>query len=85
MNRLEPIPIGLDHPASPLAQPPIRAPEAVNAPTAVCRVHNGRIVHQLADGDEYGKVYFCPIGEMYWRLQKNIAGMYAPLKFAKGL
>lgn len=85
MNRLEPIPIGLDYPASPLAKPPIRGPEAVNAPTAICRMHNGRIAHGLAAGDYYGMVLYCPVGKMYWRLQERIPGLFAPLKFPKGL
>jgi len=82
---LEPRQIGLDYPASSLAQPPIRPDEALNAPTAVCRYHDGRIRHTWAEGDRYGNVYFCPIGQMYWRLNKHQNGFLEPLSFPKGL
>lgn len=76
---------GAPHEASELAEPLITPDEAKRAETAVCRVHKGRIGDQLADGDFYGRVYFCPIGSMYWRLTKHLSGLQAPLKFPKGL
>jgi hypothetical protein len=76
--------IGLDYPASD-AIPPILPEEARNAEPALCRLHKGRIAIQLADGDFYGKVFFCPVGRSYWRLSKQQDGMLKPLKFPKGM
>jgi hypothetical protein len=76
---------GAPHEASELAEPLVIPDEAAKAETAVCRAHKGRIADQLADGDYYGRVYFCPIGRMYWRLTKHLSGLQAPLKFPKGL
>ncbi len=76
---------GASYGASELAEPLVTAEEARNAPTAVCRIHKGRIADQLADGDYYGQVYWCPIGAMYWRLTRHVSGMHTPLTFPRGL
>ncbi len=85
MTRIEPIPLGLDYPASPIAHPPIRPPECKDADTAICRYHKGRISQGLTASDFYGRVLFCPIGQQYWRLTPRVPGMFAPLSFPKGL
>lgn len=71
----------LPHPASSSADPPITAAEARAADTAVCRWHNGRIVHSPTPADRYGNVYFCPVGRTYWRYSKQDSGFYAPLDY----
>lgn len=76
---------GAPYGASELAEPLITADEVHNVGTAVCRVHKGHIAHGLAAGDHYGKVYWCPIGSMYWRLTKQVAGMHSPLRFPRNL
>jgi hypothetical protein len=76
---------GAPYEASELAEPLITPEEAKAADTAVCRVHKGRIADGLAAGDYYGRVLWCPIGSMYWRLTKHLSGLQAPLKFPKGL
>lgn len=64
--------------ASDLARPPISATETVDAETAICRNHKGLICET---GDIDGRVFFCPIGKSYWRYQRIVNGMYAPLKY----
>lgn len=76
---------GAPHGASELAEPLVTPDEAKDAPTAVCRIHKGRIADQLAAGDFYGCVYWCPIGGMYWRLTRHVSGMHMPLTFPRGL
>jgi hypothetical protein len=76
---------GAAYGASELAEPLVTSEEAKGAETAVCRIHKGRIADQLADGDYYGRVYYCPIGGMLWRLTRHVSGMSAPLNFPKGL
>jgi hypothetical protein len=71
--------------ASELAEPLVTPDEVKNVETAVCRVHKGHIANGLAANDYYGRVYYCPIGSMYWRLTQRIAGMNAPLKFPRNL
>lgn len=71
--------------ASELAEPLITPEEARAAETSLCRIHRGRILNGLGAGDYYGRVLWCPIGRMYWRLQKRTPGMFAPLSFPKGL
>jgi len=76
--------IGLDYPAAD-ADEPITPPEAEGARHTVCRMHNGLIRRGLTLGDRWGQVYFCPVGRMYWRLERHMGGMYAPLNFPKGM
>lgn len=76
---------GADYGASDLAEPLILPEEAASAETAVCRIHKGRIGEQLAAGDHYGRVYFCPVGRMLWRLTRQVSGMHVPLNFPQGL
>ena len=76
---------GARYGASELAEPLITPDEVDNVQTAVCRVHKGHITHGLAAGDFYGRVLWCPIGKMYWRLTERVSGMNSPLKFPKGL
>ena len=76
---------GAPYGASELAEPLITPDEARDAETAVCRVHKGKIADGLAFGDYYGRAYFCPVGNMYWRLTSQVSGMMAPLRFPKGL
>ncbi len=76
---------GAPYGASELAEPLIAADEVKDVETAVCRVHKGHISRGLSAGDYYGRVLWCPIGRMYWRLTQQMAGMNAPLQFPKGL
>lgn len=77
---------GAPHGASELAEPLITPDEVEGgAETTVCRVHKGHITNGLAAGDHYGKVFWCPIGRMYWRLTQRLSGMNVPLRFPKGL
>lgn len=71
--------------ASELAEPLITPDEVANVETAVCRVHKGHITNGLAAGDYYGRVLWCPVGGMYWRLTKQLAGMNSPLTFPRNL
>lgn len=76
--------IGLPYSVSE-ADPPISGEEAQGAATAICRVHGGLIADHLSDGDHYGKVYLCPIGQSYWRLTAKVSGLHRPLQFPQGL
>lgn len=71
----------LPHPRSDLADPPVTLEEARTAGTAVCRAHRGTIAHFPGANDTEGKVFFCPVGGIYWRYSKQQAGMYAPLEY----
>lgn len=76
--------LGLSDPVSDLAQPPIHAREVEDCETAICPFHGGtRLGAQYGDRD--GKVLFCPLGRMFYRWTVKTNGMYAPLKFAKGI
>lgn len=70
---------------SSLAEPPIGMHECNELDVAICRYHDGRIAHSPGTNDRYGNVYYCPVGEMYWRYTQRQSGMLAPLKFAKGM
>jgi hypothetical protein len=76
---------GAPYEASELAEPLVTPEETKGVETAVCRVHKGRIADQLAAGDYYGRVYFCPIGRMYWRLTQHLSGLQAPMKFPRNM
>lgn len=76
---------GASYGASELAEPLITPEEVTDVATAVCRVHKGHIANGLAAGDYYGRVYYCPIGRMLWRLTERVSGMNTPLRFPKGL
>lgn len=76
---------GAQYGASELAEPLITPDEAKDAPTTVCRIHKGHISNGLAAGDYYGRVYYCPIGNMLWRLTERLNGMNVPLRFPRGL
>lgn len=73
--------IGLAHPVSEAAFPPIRPDEAKDAELAICPYHKSRFV----DLNVEGRVYLCPIGRMLWRASKQQGGMYKPLKFARNM
>lgn len=75
---------GMPYPISDASRP-ISPDECAQVDTAICRLHGGRIRDGLAVGDFYGRVYLCPIGRTYWRLEKQQSGMSAPLKFPKGM
>ncbi len=66
---------------SALADPPITAEEAravdLSGDTTVCRWHRGLHTHLNTDG----KVYFCPIGRMYWRYAKQPSDFLKPLRY----
>lgn len=68
------------YPRSSLAEPPIAADEARGADIAICRYHKGLITQT---GDRDGAVFFCPMGQEYWRYTKQINGMFKPLKYPK--
>lgn len=70
---------------SSLAEPPIAVGECNVLQVAICRFHDGRIGFSPAAGDEFGNVYFCPVGGMYWRYTQRRSGMLTPMKFPKGL
>jgi hypothetical protein len=77
---------GARYGASELAEPLITPDEVEgDVPTTVCRIHKGHIANGLAAGDRYGRVYYCPIGKMLWRLTERVSGMNSPLRFPKGL
>jgi hypothetical protein len=71
----------ISYPRSSLAEPPITSEEAgsvdLTIDTSVCRWHKGQLTHLNADG----KVYFCPIGQQYWRYSNQSRDMYAPLNY----
>lgn len=49
------------------AEPPITEAETRSAPVSVCRFHDGLV---RLTGDTPGRVFFCPIGNQYWRYAK---------------
>jgi hypothetical protein len=51
-------------PYSRLADPPISDAEAKAAKDAICCGHRGLIA---VTGDRLGSVWFCPVGNQYWR------------------
>jgi hypothetical protein len=71
------------YPASSLADPPITLTEALAVDlahdTTPCRLHRGQYTHLNADG----KIYFCPIGRMYWRYAKRPSEFLKPLTFPR--
>lgn len=70
----------LPHPRSSIAEPPISADEARAADTAICRYHKG-LITQVGDRD--GAVFFCPMGQEYWRYTKHVNGMFKPLNYPR--
>lgn len=48
------------------AVPPIMLKETERAPHAVCPWHGG-LVKQFPQTAKHGAVYFCPIGQQFWR------------------
>jgi hypothetical protein len=75
----------LPYPRSSTAEPLITAEEARAADTAICRLHKGLIASSPLASDAEDRVYFCPIGRMYWRYSKQPSGMFSPLRFRGGL
>jgi hypothetical protein len=69
------------YPASSLADPPITLAEALavdlGRDTTLCRLHRGQYTHLNVDG----KVYFCPVGRMYWRYSKQPSDFLKPLTY----
>jgi hypothetical protein len=66
---------------SDIAEPAITPDEARAPETAICRWHNGHIGHTRVSSDAEGKVYFCPMGRMYWRLNKRMSDFLKPLTY----
>ena len=66
---------------SELAEPAITLAEAravdLARDTTVCRWHRGQQTHLNVDG----KVYFCPIGGMYWRYTKQASEFLKALPY----
>jgi hypothetical protein len=73
----------LPHPASTLAEPQITAEEARAATETICRWHEGLIASSPTSSDTEGKVFFCPIGRMYWRYTKQLSWFLRPLNYSK--
>ena len=71
----------LPYPASTLAEPPITVDEARAATETICRWHEGLIARSPTQSDTDGKVFFCPIGRMYWRYAKQSSGFLKPLLY----
>jgi hypothetical protein len=71
----------LPYPASSLADPPITLAEALAVDlaqdTTLCRLHRGQLTHLNEDG----RVYFCPIGRMFWRHSKRPSEFLRPLTY----
>jgi hypothetical protein len=71
------------YPASSLADPPITLAEALAVDlaqdTTLCRLHRGQLTHLNEDG----RVYFCPIGRMFWRHSKRPSEFLKPLNYPK--
>ena len=67
--------------ASSLADPPITLAEALAVDlaqaTTLCRLHRGQHTHLNVDG----RVYFCPIGRIYWRHTKRPSEFLKPLRY----
>jgi hypothetical protein len=63
------------------ADPAITHAEALAAPPTNCRWHNGLIKTEPTQDDTDGKVFFCPIGKMYWRYTKSSEGFFKPLRY----
>ena len=49
--------------------------------TTLCLRHRGEYTYL----NTHGKVYFCPIGRMYWRYSKMPSEFLKPLRYPKGL
>lgn len=75
--------IGLAHPISEAAAPPIQRAEAEAAQPALCPQHGSRFVYLNVPG----RVYLCPhpSGLMYWRAGSRVGGMHSVLRFPKNL
>jgi hypothetical protein len=50
------------------AKPPITQKETEGAEGSVCRWHGG-IIGRFPAPAQYGKVFFCPIGQQFWRYE----------------
>lgn len=60
------------------ARPPIQEHEVTGAVTSICRQHGAE---HLDGWFTEGRVFFCPLGRMYWRFTKHQGGMYAKLPY----
>jgi hypothetical protein len=71
----------LPYPASSLADPPITLAEALAVDlaqdTTLCRLHRGQHTHLNIDG----RVYFCPVGRMFWRYSNRPSEFLKPLRY----
>lgn len=67
---------------SELARPPIRPQELEGKiQTCTCPYHDGLIAESYSAADE-GKVFYCPIGRMYYRFtSKWQGGFSSPLPY----
>jgi len=64
---------------SDIARPPIQLHDTEGAEHSICPFHNGLI---RETGDVEGRVFFCPIGKMYFRYSaKWQSGFNGPLNY----
>lgn len=64
------------------AEPPISDEEARFAEAydpAICRINGGLIADVRAPDDAWGRVYYYPVGRMYWRLTPLMSQFLRPL------
>jgi hypothetical protein len=70
-----------NYPASALADPPITLAEGLAVDlaqdTTLCRLHRGQHTQLNIDG----RVYFCPVGRMFWRYSKRPSEFLKPLNY----
>lgn len=68
---------------SDLADPPIQPDEIEGVETAICRIHGGLLRYGRTAQDRDGRVYFCPVGDTYWRLGRsaNDVNQLPPLNY----
>lgn len=59
---------------------PITLAEKAKADTAICRHHKGLI---RETGDVEGTVFYCPIGDEYWRYTRAQTGFNTLLPYQK--
>jgi len=68
---------------SPIHRSRLRKPEQRRRPIA--DFHRGLISTSPLPSDLHGRVYFCGTGRMYWRYDAHVSGLYAPLRYPKGM
>ena len=73
--------VGLHHPVSDFAMPPIRPDEARDAEIALCPAHTSGRDHLNVDG----RAYFCPMGGQFWRASRRQNGFHTQLVWPRGM